>query len=192
MGLCPFHQEKTPSFSVNAERQFYHCFSCKVGGDVFKFVQETEKVGFVEAVEMLSRRASIPVPERRGAGPGRARAAARGARCRGDRVRAVARRSATWAAAARAYLERRGITRETQREFRLGFAPPGWENLVPRLRGRFPDDVLVEARLARPQGGRAVAVRLVPQPAHGAARRAGRRGAGLRRAHAGPTRIPST
>src|SRR5215510_3851142 len=43
MGRCPFHEEKTPSFSVNAERQFYHCFSCKVGGDVFKFVQETEK-----------------------------------------------------------------------------------------------------------------------------------------------------
>src|SRR6185369_12509218 len=65
MGRCPFHEEKTPSFSVNAERQFYHCFSCKVGGDVFKFVQETEKVGFLEAVELLSRRAGIPVPERR-------------------------------------------------------------------------------------------------------------------------------
>src|SRR5262249_59711949 len=64
MGRCPFHKEKTPSFSVNAERQFYHCFSCKVGGDVFKFVQETEKIGFLEAVEFLSRRAGIPVPER--------------------------------------------------------------------------------------------------------------------------------
>ena len=64
VGLCPFHKEKTPSFSVNAERQFYHCFSCKVGGDVFKFVQETEHVGFLEAVEFLSRRAGIPIPER--------------------------------------------------------------------------------------------------------------------------------
>ena len=73
MGLCPFHEERTPSFSVHAERQFYHCFSCKAGGDVFKFVQETEKVGFLEAVELLSRRAGIPVPERRGEGgePGR-------------------------------------------------------------------------------------------------------------------------
>src|SRR5580765_5753311 len=66
MGRCPFHEEKTPSFSVNPERQFYHCFSCKVGGDVFRYVQETEHVGFIESVELLSRRAGIPVPERRG------------------------------------------------------------------------------------------------------------------------------
>src|SRR5258706_7519366 len=65
VGLCPFHSEKTPSFSVNAERQFYHCFSCKVGGDVFKFVQEREKVGFLEAVELLSRRPGIALPQRR-------------------------------------------------------------------------------------------------------------------------------
>ena len=66
MGLCPFHGEKTPSFSVSPERQFYHCFSCKAGGDVFRFVQETEKIEFLEAVELLSRRAGIAVPERRG------------------------------------------------------------------------------------------------------------------------------
>src|SRR5262249_37899788 len=66
VGLCPFHAERTPAFSVNAERQFYHCFSCRAGGDVFRYVQETEKVGFLDAVELLSRRAGIPVPERRG------------------------------------------------------------------------------------------------------------------------------
>src|SRR5207244_11832238 len=65
VGLCPFHEEKTPSFSVHAERQFFHCFSCKAGGDVFKFVEESEKLGFLEAVELLSRRAGIAVPERR-------------------------------------------------------------------------------------------------------------------------------
>ena len=65
IGLCPFHGEKTPSFSVSPERQLYHCYGCKAGGDVFKFVQETEKVGFLEAAELLSRRAGIPVPERR-------------------------------------------------------------------------------------------------------------------------------
>ena len=59
MGVCPFHQEKTPSFSVNAERQFYHCFSCKAGGDVFKFVQESEKVGFLEAVEQVATKQGI-------------------------------------------------------------------------------------------------------------------------------------
>ncbi len=156
MGLCPFHQEKTPSFSVNAERQFYHCFSCKAGGDVFKFVQETEKVGFLEAVEMLSRRAGIAVPERRSADRGRRAPLL-------EALDAAASAYEAWlgdpstGATARAYLERRGITRETQREFRLGFAPPGWENLVPRLRGRFPDDVLLEARLAgRREGARSL------------------------------------
>ena len=152
MGLCPFHQEKSPSFSVNAERQFYHCFSCKAGGDVFKFVQETEKVGFLESVELLSRRAGIPVPERR--------AGERGKRAPLlEALDAAAAAYEAWlgdpdtGAAARAYLERRGITRETQREFRLGFAPPGWENLVPRLKSRFPDNVLLEARLAGQREG---------------------------------------
>jgi DNA primase len=156
MGLCPFHPEKSPSFSVNAERQFYHCFSCKVGGDVFKFVMETEKVGFLEAVELLSRRANIPVPERRSAGQG----------VRGPLLEALDAAAAAYESwlgdpgtggAARAYLERRGITRETQRAFRLGFAPAGWDNLVPRLRGRFSDEVLLEARLAgRKEGARSL------------------------------------
>ena len=152
MGRCPFHEEKTPSFSVNAERQFYHCFSCKVGGDVFKFVQEIEKVGFLEAAELLSRRAGIAVPERR--------AGERGKRAPLlEALDAAATAYEQWlgdpgtGAAARAYLERRGITRETQREFRLGLAPDGWENLVPRLRGRFSDDVLIEARLAGRRDG---------------------------------------
>lgn len=147
VGLCPFHEERTPSFSVNAERQFYHCFSCKVGGDVFRYIQETEHVGFLEAVELLSRRAGLAVPERRGGDRG-TRAPLL------EALDAAATAYEQWladpdqGALARAYLERRGITRETQRTFRLGFAPAGWENLVPRLRSRFRDDVLLEARLA--------------------------------------------
>ncbi len=147
VGLCPFHEERTPSFSVNAERQFYHCFSCKVGGDVFRFIQETERVGFLESVELLSHRAGIAVPERRNA--------ERGTRAPLlEALEAATTAYEQWladpdsGAAARAYLERRGITRETQRTFRLGLAPPGWESLVPRLKGRFRDDVLLEARLA--------------------------------------------
>jgi len=154
MGRCPFHEEKTPSFSVNAERQFYHCFSCKVGGDVFKFVQETEKVGFLEAVELLSRRKGIPVPERRAGERGKRASLL-------EALDAAATAYEQWlgdpemGAPARAYLERRGIARETQRLFRLGLAPAGWEGLVGRLRGRFSDDVLLEARLAgRKEGGR--------------------------------------
>ena len=154
MGRCPFHEEKTPSFSVNAERQFYHCFSCKVGGDAFKFVQETEKVGFLEAVELLSRRAGIPVPERRAGERGRRAGLL-------EVLDAAATAYEQWlgdpemGAPARAYLERRGISRETQRAFRLGLAPAGWEALVGRLRGKFSDEVLLEARLAgRKEGGR--------------------------------------
>ncbi len=149
VGLCPFHGEKTPSFSVQPERQFYHCFSCKVGGDVFRFVQETEKVGFVEAVELLSHRANIPVPERRAQGGASGQ---RGAVI--DALEAAAVAYEQWladsaaGAAARAYLEGRGIDRETQRAFRLGIAPAGWEHLTRRLSGRFPDEVLVQAGLA--------------------------------------------
>jgi len=121
---------------------------------VFKFVQETEKVGFLEAVEMLSRRAGIPVPERHRGERGK----------RAPLLEALDAAATTYeqwlgdpslGASARAYLERRGITRETQREFRLGLALPGWENLVQRLRDRFTDDVLIEARLAsRKEGAR--------------------------------------
>ena len=154
VGLCPFHQEKTPSFSVHAERQFYHCFSCKAGGDLFKFVQETEHVGFLEAVELLSRRAGIPVPERR-AGENR------GARLRlQEALEAAAAAYESWlwdpvaGAPVRRYLEERGLTRETIRAFRMGLAPAGWENLVGRLRGRANDDTLVEAGLAMRREGR--------------------------------------
>src|SRR3990170_2322427 len=63
-GLCPFHQEKTPSFSVHATRQFYYCFGCGAKGDVFRFVMETEKVPFPQAVERVAQRAGIPIPAR--------------------------------------------------------------------------------------------------------------------------------
>ena len=156
VGLCPFHKEKTGSFSVNPERQFYHCFGCKAGGDVFRFVQETEKVGFIEAVEILSRRAGIEVPERRG------EVGERGARTRlSEALEAATQAYEQWlgdpqrGAATRAYLEGRGIARATQRAFRLGLALEGWENLVQRLRGTVTDEALVQAGLAaRRESGR--------------------------------------
>lgn len=153
-GLCPFHQEKTPSFSVNAERQFYHCFSCKAGGDVFTYVEETEKVGFLEAVELLSRRAGIPVPERR-AGPGG-----------GQRAKLIEALDAAAAAyeqwlwdpaagrATLSYLEQRGLTHDTIRAFRLGLAIPGWDNLASRLGPRFGEALLVDAGLAARREGK--------------------------------------
>ncbi len=153
VGLCPFHSEKTPSFSVHPERQFYHCFSCKAGGDVFRYVQESEHVGFVEAAEMLSRRAGIPVPERRGVPSGRRTAL--------EALEAAATAFEQWladatiGATARRHLEERGIEPATIRAFRLGAAPDAWEALANRLRDRFGEGVLVEAGLvARRDGGR--------------------------------------
>jgi DNA primase len=146
VGLCPFHQEKTPSFSVNPERQFYHCFSCKAGGDVFRFVQETERIGFLEAVELLSRRAGVPVPERRGEGRPR--------RPLLEALDAAAAAYEQWLAdpteggASRRYLSERGLSTETIRSFRLGVAPDGWEHLTRRLAERFGIDTLIEAGLA--------------------------------------------
>ena len=63
-GLCPFHSEKTPSFSVNGDLQFYHCFGCKAGGDVLKFIEQIEHVSFYEALKLLSERNGIPMPKR--------------------------------------------------------------------------------------------------------------------------------
>src|SRR5665213_1000312 len=63
-GLCPFHQEKTPSFNVNQTRQFYKCFGCGVGGDVIKFVQEIEGLSFWESAKMLAERYGVPLPKR--------------------------------------------------------------------------------------------------------------------------------
>jgi DNA primase len=150
-GLCPFHKEKTPSFSVNAERQFYHCFSCKAGGDVFKFVQESEKVGFLEAVEILSRRAGIAVPERRTGGFGVRTGVL-------DALEQATTLYEQWLSdpargqTTRSYLEARGLTRDTIKAFRLGLAPEGWSNLSDRLRPRLGEDLLVDAGLAMRRG----------------------------------------
>jgi DNA primase len=152
-GLCPFHKEKTPSFSVNADRQFYHCFGCKAGGDVFRFVQETEKVDFLEAVELLSRRAGIPVPERR-AGERAVRTPLL------DALEQAGTAYQQWLAdpergrSTRDYLAGRGVTPETVRAFRLGLAPEGWTNLSSRLASKVDEDTLVQAGLAMRREGR--------------------------------------
>ena len=147
VGLCPFHGEKTASFSVSAERQLYHCFSCKAGGDVFKYVQEIEKIGFLEAVEWLSRRAGIPVPERRGE-----RSSQRGAIADALELAAASYehwlRDPTRGGEARRYLEGRGLSEAAIRTFRIGLAPEGWTLLADRLKARVSEDTLVQAGLA--------------------------------------------
>ena len=153
-GLCPFHDEKTPSFSVDPERQFYHCFGCGVGGNVFKFIQEIDRVTFVEAVKFLADRASIALPER--SGPSREEDAAADELYRANDL---ARKyfhhlllNDDVGASARTYLQTRGLTGETIERFGLGYAPSEWDALlkVAGRRGLSPQ-ILERAGLALPR-----------------------------------------
>ena len=135
VGLCPFHNEKTPSFSVNAERGFFHCFGCGAGGTVFNFVMRTEGLSFPEAIESLARRYGVTLPERGGeAGPG---AGERDAALRANQIAADFFVHVLWktpdGAAAREYLSARGVAAETARTFGLGFAPERPANLAGAL-----------------------------------------------------------
>jgi DNA primase len=135
VGLCPFHNEKTPSFSVNAERGFFHCFGCGAGGTVFNFVMRTEGLSFPEAVESLARRYGVTLPASGGeAGPGKRE---REAALHANQVAAEFFAHVLWntpeGAAARDYLARRGVAAETERTFMLGYAPDRQANLAGAL-----------------------------------------------------------
>jgi len=150
-GLCPFHGEKTPSFSVHATRQFYHCFGCGVSGDVFSFVQKIENITFPEAVRMIAQKLGIPIPKASYSTPGEAKEA----RLRGQLLdvheRAVAffqeclRRPE--GARAREYLIGRGLHEEMIAKFRIGYAPDSGFLLRDRLKGEFSEEVLRESGL---------------------------------------------
>jgi DNA primase len=136
VGLCPFHEERTPSFSVEPQEKLYHCFGCGVGGDVIKFVEEKEGLGFAEAVEMLADRYGVEL-EREQEDP---RAEAR--RQRRRRLEQLLERSAafyanylwesTEAAKAREYLAERGLGEEVLRAFGVGYAPSAWDKILVR------------------------------------------------------------
>jgi DNA primase len=138
VGLCPFHEERTPSFSVDAQEKLYHCFGCGVGGDTIKFVEEKEGLGFAEAVELLADRYGVEL-EREREDP---RAEARRAERR--RLEELLDRAASFytsylweskeAGKARAYLEDRGLGEEVLRGFGVGYAPSAWDQLL--LRGQ--------------------------------------------------------
>src|SRR5436305_4557894 len=150
-GLCPFHGEKTPSFSVHATRQFFHCFGCGVSGDVFTFVQKIENITFPEAVRMVAQKLNIPLPKATYSTPGEAKEA----RVRGQLLdvheRAVAffqeclRRPE--GARAREYLAGRGLNDEMIAKFRIGYAPDSGFLLLDRLKGEFAEEVLRESGL---------------------------------------------
>jgi DNA primase len=150
-GLCPFHGEKTPSFSVHATRQFYHCFGCGVSGDVFSFVQKIENITFPEALRLVAQKLGIPLPKATYSSPGEAKEA---------KLRAqlldVQERAATFfqeclkrpdGSRAREYLLGRGLDEETIAKFRIGFAPDSGFLLRDRLASEFSEEVLRESGL---------------------------------------------
>jgi DNA primase len=150
-GLCPFHGEKTPSFSVHATRQFYHCFGCGVSGDVFSFVQKVENITFPEAVRLVAQKLGIPLPKTTYSSP----AEAKDAKLRAQLLDAQ-ERAATFfqdcmkrpeGARAREYLLGRGLNEETIARFRIGYAPDSGFLLRDRLANEFNEEVLRESGL---------------------------------------------
>ena len=145
-GLCPFHTEKSPSFSVNAEEGFYYCFGCQASGDAITFVRATEHLDFVDAVRLLADRAGVALHEDAEAGKDRKR--------RTDLLDAM-ERAVVWyherllrapdAGLARDYLRSRGYDGEVVRQFRLGWAPDEWDALSRAL--KLPERVLTDSGL---------------------------------------------
>jgi DNA primase len=138
-GLCPFHKEKSPSFSVHAVRQFYHCFGCQASGDVFSFVAKIENVGFPEAVRIVAQKCGIPLPKREFSSPEEAA----GARLRAKLLE-LHEAATAWfeeqlrgpeGAVAREYLLGRELTAEGMKTFRIGYAPDSFNALRDRLSG---------------------------------------------------------
>lgn len=133
LGLCPFHQEKTPSFNVSREKQLYYCFGCGAGGDIFNFLMEIENLPFMEAAKILAGRYGVPIPDKTVSPTQRAE----------DELRDQLFQIHEWTAKffyyllmehqqgkeALAYFEKRGFTRATIEKFRLGYAPQGWTAL---------------------------------------------------------------
>jgi DNA primase len=150
-GLCPFHGEKTPSFSVHATRQFYHCFGCGASGDVFSFVQKVENISFPEAVRVVADKLGIALPKTTFSSP----AEAKEARARGALLDIHERACAFFqeclrrpeGARAREYLKGRGVDEEIIARFRIGFAPDSGFLLRDRLRGEFGEELLRESGL---------------------------------------------
>ena len=158
-GLCPFHNEKTPSFSVHATRQFYHCFGCGASGDVFSFVQKIENITFPEAVRSVAQKLGIALPRQTPASP----AEAKEARLRGALIEMHEQACVFFqellqkpeGASAREYLAGRGLDQQMVAQFRIGYAPDSGFLLRDRLKNNFDEEALKESGLLswKPEGG---------------------------------------
>lgn len=159
-GCCPFHNEKTPSFSVQPDKQMYYCFGCHAGGGVIHFVMEAEHLGFVDAVKVLAQRAGMELPDEVNDEKLRRERAYK------ERLYAACKEAARFYNAkllenegkpAQAYLSARGINGKTAMRFGLGYAPEGWRNLTDHLKQNgYSENEIVDAGLAirAPKGGR--------------------------------------
>jgi DNA primase len=149
-GLCPFHNERTPSFTVDRDKGLYHCFGCGAGGDVIHFVRQIDRLEFPEAVEALASRFGVTIPRRERRGPRDDRR---------DRIfEAVAAAERFYREsldrpdnAAAEYLEGRGVPKELWKELTLGYAPDAWDSIGRSLSPAFPESLLVEAGLLQPR-----------------------------------------
>ena len=156
-GLCPFHNEKTPSFSVSPDKQIYHCFGCKKGGGVINFIMEIENLTFPEAVRFLAKRANLPVPENDGPQDGADRLR--------RRVLELNRDAARWyydllcspeGAAVQAYLDKRQIRKSIAVRFGMGASPDRWDGLLTAMtrRGYTKEELLAAGLVVNGRNGR--------------------------------------
>lgn len=142
---CPLHQEKTPSFYVDGQKGLYHCFGCGSGGDMIRFIQEIENLGFLEALDFLAEIAGIDLPKNRGTGPSRDLV---------EQLRTINLEAVKYFQShlpkepkATTYLKERGLSASTIKLFRIGYADHRWEGLYEHLRTSFPHDVLMQTGL---------------------------------------------
>ncbi|MDT0178254.1 DNA primase [Enterobacter sp. BRE11] len=146
---CPFHNEKTPSFTVNGEKQFYHCFGCGAHGNAIDFLMNYDRLEFVESIEELATQHGLEVPYEAGSGPSQMERHQRQSLYQlMESLNGFYQQSLTQsnARAARDYLSNRGLSAEVIEHFAIGFAPPGWDNVLKRFGGNKEDrESLMEA-----------------------------------------------
>ena len=159
-GLCPFHQEKTPSFAVHPVKQIYHCFGCGAGGDVFKFVMELEKCTFPEAIRTVAEKCGIAIPKPRERSPeerreNQQRSALVEMHREGASFFACQLHESPEGKVAFAYLEDRGLNREAMTKFGLGYAPSSGDALLRFVKQKYPEQLLeASGLLSRDPSGR--------------------------------------
>ncbi len=151
VGLCPFHQEKTPSFHVSQSKQFFHCYGCKAGGNAIDFVMRRDRIEFMDAMRQLGERAGIEMPRPGGSNE---KVSQRQALLEAQSAAGVFFEKLlshpTQGNAARQYLQQRGFNDESIRRFQIGMAPDAWDGLLTGPVGRkYSPEVLVQAGLIK-------------------------------------------